>query len=1370
MMKDYVRRQLRYWADNYKDDMLPRDFMTKSYTKTQLMLPEINLKPHRIASVLHLPPPLLVTSVRCVELTIAVPSWTNKDKEAAHKPVLVHANELLVQVRNVWECSSKVRRDTKERMQAALLEPDPLGSTAAMLEFARDVNDRTKLVVDKLRVQIFVGGVSRVEFILADLNARTTDALWQDVKDPTVCVDYSPDHLVQTRFKAMSFMLSVGVAPADAGTAKTGMSHIYLMKKASVVIRVTRFYHRKKIADSWRRHMQLVDVNCGAMKLEMGIAEFMEVHTVASTLCNWFLNGRSSKCSALSAPMDGMAADREPLGASTADQPNIDLQITFRVTIEAKLKFASPTEGPQELILTADRAAGNVIFHKHEVHELQMSLHELAVRFRGYVVFRLKPDREVFHVEQRLGSLSVRWRVQSILCRIDDDLIAVLTEMYHFVNEKEEAIVIRCGTCHQQISLDMIDVHVCPPRNGSKSLPPTLHSGQTVPLGSRRNSFAESSSAENSTFESDRGVGESRNVSRPPIVHAVLHMDELELQTGSEMVKLLLTLCGVREQEDVAGRTVTTKLSNLRLTTESNEFSGDAVFVPALPLAFQMLECSLQDCGCVLGHKDTATHEGASPSHFLNFRWPARLFLDVTHCAISAQECAVTVDNIKIRSSFSDGSRVCSSSQPQLSFHVNMDKIRCRLDDALFKLVRQVLEHIGGSSSRSRNAVMMILFFGVLQIRVVEFTLQNESGEEARAKSLLKQAIVVFDNQLGFLCTQSSLDFKTVLISQMMQFVHRQTPAIRANFEPPVRLEVPATDETNSDDDVAEDTTIGTGTSFVYGKNETTEQYPTEMEDTHSNGVDSLSESQVQETHAAITIEPPELEREDACRCIQRMVRQQHLVRQQKQRFEADDYEPGVVKPIQTSTNPEPQPECVTKPPSISSTNETSNLPSPFPRRSNIGIPSPITILSPDSNFVGEIRGGISKLMSPLSRTPDSIRGGINKLMGPINRSLSPTGSIKRRPSTEFVTPVVEVTCYNVATAEESSNGLGTSSQRKSQELRESIASSDTLSEDKSRTTLSSKDEAKSSRPSREDTHLPKVNGLSEAKLAALPEVIRVLVQVGECRLCVPINPRDKVESLCREIVRRYNESFSADRGSIALVSLQDKHGGVFSPTDTVAVVLFPAPSELLFAYPHEQNGQIRSLVWVTTGSSTARARAFQDPRQGTVDTGGDRELLRCSRLPLPLAIALLANESERNLIRLGLCKRASEETGEDWPDLALNAASLDAERYPLLVEVAWHDTSIEVTNSDAFALCRQFLGLCTSRATSKYVGKILRGRLKVDPSNPLVQWACRRRIAMGKEENDDKSTEPSAQEQMLDISYEQLKKVVQDAYGVYTR
>ncbi|POM71263.1 Hypothetical protein PHPALM_12188 [Phytophthora palmivora] len=1284
MMKDYVRRQLRYWVDDFKDNMLPRDFMTKSFTKTQLVLPDIQLKPHRIAAVLHLPSPLLVTSVRCIELTIAVPSWTDADKEAAHKPVLIHVNELLVQVRNIWECSSKIRRDAEERVQATLLKPDPLGSTAAMFEFAQDVNDRTKLVVDKLRVQIFVGGVSRVEVILVDLNARTTDALWQDVKDPTICVDYSPDHLIQTRFKAMSCLLSVEIAPAGSGVAaKAGTQTIRLMTKVSVAVRATRFYRRKEISEPWRRHMQLVDVNFGAMKLELSIAELMEVHTIASTLCNWLLNGNSDN-SALSA-VDGMVGDRESIKPEASDQQSVELQVTFRGTIEAKLKFTSPTEGPQELCFVADRAAGNVIIHRHGVRELQMSLHELAVRFRGYVVFRLKPDREVFHLEQRFNSLSVKWRVQSILCRVDDDLSAVLTEMYQFVNEKEQTIVIRCGTCHQQISLDIIDVHVCPPRNGSKSLPSTPHSDHPA---SNRSSFSESLSVDDSNFEVEEGVVKSIRVNGPPKVHAVLHMDQLELQTGSRLVQILIKFFGVNDVDGITGRDVTAKLSNVRLTTESNEFAGDVIFVPVLPLAFQMLECSLQGCGCVLSRKESTIRQDSSRVIVHNYHWPDRLFVDVAHFAISAQTCFVNVDKIQIRSSFSGGSRVCYSSQPQLCFHVAIDKIRCQLDAILVKIAREVCNHIGGSSSSTNNSFAMTLFLGVLQIRVVEFTLQYEGVTEARAKSLLKQAIVVFDNQLGSLCTHSSLDFKTILTSSTMKFVHRQTPALHTEPLIPQR----------------------------------------------------------QNTEPILLVVPPELEREDASRCIQRMVRRKQIVRQQKQRFAVDDYEPGVVNPIQhvkksvAAKVPEPEIINISAKSTMATTVDVVSDLSSSPRKLSLGIPSPIMVLGPENDLAGEIRGGITKLMSPLSRArlpSDSIRGGINKLMGPLNRTLSPTGSVKRRPSVESVAPMVEVACYNVTTSEV--NILPTS---KLHELHDSEA--------------------------------PKQNSLSGAKLAALPDIVRVLVQVGECRLCVPINPREKVEYLCREIVRRFNESFTSDRGSISAVSLQDKHGGIFSPSDTIGFVLAAAPSELLFAYPYEHDGQIRSLARLAAGSSrTARTIAFSKVHgsQGP-STREDIKNTRYSKLPLPLVIALLANESERDLINSGLCERPNDATGEAWPNLALNASSLDAEKNPLIVEVAWREPCIEVMNGDAFALCRQLLGMCTSRTTSKYVGKILRSRLKVDSSNPLIEWAYRRKLAnaMGTEARDERCAQPSDQEKMLDISYEQFKKIVQEAYGVYTQ
>lgn len=41
MMKEYLRKQLRYWVENFRDDMLPRDFGTKSFSRTNVSLHKI---------------------------------------------------------------------------------------------------------------------------------------------------------------------------------------------------------------------------------------------------------------------------------------------------------------------------------------------------------------------------------------------------------------------------------------------------------------------------------------------------------------------------------------------------------------------------------------------------------------------------------------------------------------------------------------------------------------------------------------------------------------------------------------------------------------------------------------------------------------------------------------------------------------------------------------------------------------------------------------------------------------------------------------------------------------------------------------------------------------------------------------------------------------------------------------------------------------------------------------------------------------------------------------------------------------------------------------------------------------------------------
>ncbi|RLN87933.1 hypothetical protein BBJ28_00022709 [Nothophytophthora sp. Chile5] len=1412
-MKEYVRRQLRYWVDDFRDDLLPRDFASKSFTRTQLALPGIRLKPDRVTTLLHLPPPLLVTRAQCTEVTIAVPSWSESDKAASQKPVLIHVTELLICVKNVWECGPKARRAAEARAQAALLEPDPLGSIASMYDFAREVSERIKIMVDNVRVSLFVGGVSRVQMTLADLHARTTDALWQDVGDLTTSVDASPDNLVQTRFKCVSFTLSMGMtAPGSVPNSASSHSEtIHLLEeKVPVVVRTTRFYHRQALEDAWRKHLQLIDVNFGTLRMEYGIADLLEVYTVVSTLCSWFLGSGDSEIASRTS-VDMLATDRAPSATSNPDEAvriepaSIALQITFRGTIEAVLKFMSTTEGMQDLCLTANHAAGNIIIHHNGTRELQVSVHELAMAFRRSVVFRLKPDREVLQIELRRDSVFVKWRVQSVLCQVDDDLAAILTEIYGFMMEKEQEIIISCGACHQKINLEMIDAHVCPPR-GSKSLPSSPVANQASRTDSRRNSFSESSFAESLSLDVDQNGPRFGTTVGSKRLRISLHMDELELQIGRQLANTMLQLSGGKGESSSIDREVTAKLTNLRLTTESNEFAGDAIFVPVLPLAFQMLECSLQGCGCILKRKEQASEDFSSLFQTRGMDrlrgWPSRLFLDVSHCSVTAQECFVTAEKIQVRSSFSDGSRVCASSQPQLSFHVNVDRIRSQLDEPLFQLARSVFGESSKAPSGGMSSTMLALFLGVIQIRAVEFTLQNPVSTDARTKTLLKQAILVFDNQLGFLCTQSSLDFKSIFNSPQMRFVHRQFPMAGPIAKVPQALpqntlssdttvNQPRT-ATNSNGDAIQlqdaapadtdeiqlkipsltDTDEPQALNMSQRESDQTQsqsailpeggqiQHPSEMESKPEDiPLESCPTNATIEEQSALQSDSDnmtpsrahDLEREDACRCIQRMARRYQLVQQNRELFQPDDDEQGSVTPIEKETTRDDG----------ESTPKVEPAPASPVRKRTLGIPSPISVLGADDDLVS------------VKTMTNALRGGFSKLMSPLNRTLQLTDAMKTMQSIESTAPPVQVACYSVTTTEVDAKVGEMESSRydsrtKLQELRHGeledreTTRSTPLSKGKRPTdpiltSGTSVSEAKvdgnavSAAGEAGEAEEPKENGLSDTQLASLPDVVRVLVQIGECRLCVPINPREKVDYLCCEI---------------------DKHGGVFSPSDTVGFILSVAPSELFFAYPHEHHGQIRSLARLAAGSArTARSRALRSIDSSAMrDKAKGERPTRFSKLPLPLVIALLANESERDLIRLGVFDREGTATREDWPDLALNAASLDADKNPLHVEVAWHDSCIEVTNGDAFALCRRQLGLCTSRVTSKYVGKILRGRLKVDPTNPLIEWACRRKMATEAGVTGDHCARGNHQEEAPPASYEELKKAVQDAFGVYTR
>lgn len=41
MMKELLKKQLKHWVENFRDDMLPRDFAAKSFSRNTLTLHKI---------------------------------------------------------------------------------------------------------------------------------------------------------------------------------------------------------------------------------------------------------------------------------------------------------------------------------------------------------------------------------------------------------------------------------------------------------------------------------------------------------------------------------------------------------------------------------------------------------------------------------------------------------------------------------------------------------------------------------------------------------------------------------------------------------------------------------------------------------------------------------------------------------------------------------------------------------------------------------------------------------------------------------------------------------------------------------------------------------------------------------------------------------------------------------------------------------------------------------------------------------------------------------------------------------------------------------------------------------------------------------
>lgn len=1393
--------------------------------------------------MLSIPPPLIVTRAFCTELHIRVPSWTAPEI-FVHESLSIRVGDLFIDLRNALECDETTRTQAMERARSATLEADPFGSIATWYAFSTTISERLELSVDNVYIKIFVGGISRVRVELTALHARTTNALWQEMRDLVNCVDRSPDGTLKTRFKLVSCTCSVFLQQRHGSGSNEscggGAVSLRVLHEHPIVLRMTVFSQRKSKNESWEPLSQVVDANLEKLTFDYQIAELFDVADVLNTFYKWMTDSRNDsllmtdsgmglRSSMMlhqrlqrSASADSQHSTRKKVSfdygggefneeqegdsdETFEDHVSFAAQITFRFSAQAKIHFLSESMGQQEVVLHMHNAALNVIMNQDDTRELHLALQKFTVTFQNQVVFYLKPSREPFRVKRFRRSLYFNWHLQRAECRIENDLARICNEMYHSIHEKKQSACITCGMCQHQIPLDQIELHVC-----------------TVNARSPASSVASNRSVSNAGYRESRGnsmcttdtadltsVGESSFMQNEGKVKLrfVLVLDDLEFHTDSHLFQnvqqLLQTLSPssyVRATTE-ADRSFVVRIKALQLTTESKEFVGDSVFVPVLPLAFQMLECTIKGCGCIhkrktrrtasSKHNDSTRDSDRSDSYSssrssctlksrLNSsvfnRWPDRFFFDIENLSISSvprnkqnQDSYIRVDKILVRTSFSDGYRVCTASHPQLSGHVAVERVRIQAEPVTMQFIRRTIVQLMEQGS-SQSFEMSTLFLAVLELKTIEFTLLEANSSSAHMKHLFKHVAIVADNQMGHLLCQSNFDFRMLGTSQRITFSHLQ----------PERRE---------------DSSAGYDDSDL---------------DTSRRERRRLRHRQEQQ-NAAKTIQCA-LRRLVLNRKLRKvtssnvaMLRINNLDESEKQ--EGTQYEDSLTMTMKHN--------------SLSShhhSGEQTDTASTDKRKNSNG---PSFFGSPD-DLINPIKmvaaaGVITKFVKSKQRMLESE---MNDLAYQSKESATRMVSHPYSACKKLFESIVSTSSENEQTADdpkpldecteadeqdEEEDGPSSlfpsvdsrsvsSHQSAGISIEKSIASNDLMLEHSPRCALSTNSTERAANADEERQPLrmdPKDSvvvtapdqkpsvafALSADELASLPAIVRILVQIREQRLWVPINPRERIDVLCREIVRRFNEMFGSRlEGEIEHVSLQDVHGGVFASSDLVGFALNLQTQEyegsrkaqLLFAHPSQRHS-IRSLAQVNDSLQSSMVK--KDPT-GSNNKHVGLKFSRCSKLPLPLAVALLANELERDLlhslVKQGSYGSTSSGNVEEWPDLALNASFLDPHTM-LQVEVRWFGRCLEVTNVDAFVLCLQQLGLCTSRPSSKYVGKILRDRLKMDAKSPLLQSALQRSHEPQQNLSQPKSNED---EQPPDaahhLTYESLREIVQEDCGVY--
>lgn len=1436
------------------------------------------LKLPKVAAMLQIPKPLLVTRAYCSEVTIKVPSWTQAEK-FVQEPLSFKVVDLFIDVKNAYDCDDEYRKAAEARVQAASMEPDPLGSIASWYAFSTILNERVELVVDNIYVKVFAkGGVSRIRVELANFHSRTTNALWQDMRDLTTCVDRSPDGLLKTRFKFVSFCCSI-LLQAENPNAQSASPPLTILHDHAVAMRMTLFGHRRSKVESWETLSHVIDVNLHTLPFEYEVAQLVQIYEMCTTVYGWIHDAKAQeRAAALSgaglsgtSPLllhhhqvqRGAVMNRtKKSGDGEGDEEDVDseasfaLQLTFRFTVDATLRFASERLGKQQIRFTAQHAAINLILHHDNVRELQVTVHEVAVKFHDEIVLYLKPDRDVLQLKQFNESVFLKWHLQTLTCRIENDLALILNEAYHAQNEKEQSVFIKCGTCMQQIRLESIETHVC----GDSARSPAF---STASAGSRsRGSSAAPppQSRNGSNADQDQSGGGRANKDRildstaMPKLRAIFALDELELTIDSHLFHTIQQLLRSTKManEGLAERTFRVEMRELNITTESKEFVGDAIFVPVLPLAFQMLECTIQGCGCIRKTRDKANldertnsrtsssglHSATVPSIGLP-RWPDRVFVELRHLACKATspkpllstESFLVAEAISVRSSFSDGGRICANCHPQMSVHASVDRIRCQFDhrvlQSLYKAFGNLRDPFDGECIISQT-----LFLAVMEIRAIELTLldanaaaSSSSRKSAKMKSLFKQVSLVADNQLGHLSLQSSLDFRSLFNSQMIRFFHRQ-----ATTDGDEKVDAKTMDPVVESEDAKQEETQTLLPSLPRKPFTKQQLRRLRQASEQQNAVQAIQRTyrrfrtqQRSRSHPHATAQSCERSRSSKPSLDSDHAASDGDDAIQMDQFDSSGRDKSMAKSEHaaiSSSSPPPagqKRKCSTSGAASLFSSVPEELMSP---KKMVAAASVLTnfVKSKHQQLESEVVGLATHSKESAARLVMPRYTACKKLFG-LDASGNETQDGRRESTKDLEVRSVSESSSSRSLTMEPTESIDPGGNTLAEELEEnhgelpdeeeddqqeevngiaadsrsnSFADGDEASESRcGKGAQEAQDQGEEDQEEEEDTVVPPATediheatyGLSDELLAKLPDVLRVLVQVEEHRMRVPINPREKVGFLCREIVRRFNEVF-AHNGYISHVTLQDARGGVFAPTDIVGFV-YASEDEILFALPRQADAKTRSVAHIEPSASCcsdgARASATTSSKiagRSKKATRAGARFSRCSQLPLPLAIALLANESERDLLHCVMREGSFGSAGggkvDEWPELALNGSFLDP-NHVLQVEVRWVGTCLEVTNVDAFVLCLQQLGLCTSRASSKYVGKLLRDRLRMDETNPLVHSACMRSPEFRPQgqhcgEGGGEEEREVDGEMDVPISYASLKAIVQEDFGVYTQ